>query len=300
MSNRLIHIDQAKAIGIMLIIASHVCVSSQFATTSLPYRYWVSVLNSFYVPLFFMLSGVFESNSPELRILNKRIKRLVRWICVFLIFGLISSGVCKRDWTIQSALQSTVIWFLFTLFWITILFGAIKRIKYKRVVLIALTMIGVSLANNDSVFYISQALICLPFYAIGFFLKQHIINSKFNNRNFVISFIIWILFMTVSYKGPQNISINIITQNFVSFYIIAISGSLVLIEFCKLFTNYWLTFYGRNSIVPMLVQMPFIWLLAKFSIVNDIMTYFLFAIIAGVLGGVCIPLFRNKYYDIFK
>ena len=283
-----------------MIIASHVCVAPQFATTSLPYRYWVSVLNSFYVPLFFMLSGIFESESPEWRILCKRIKRLVRYICVFLIFGLISSVVFKRDWTIQGILQSTVVWFLFTLFWITAIFQVVKRTKHKWLMLALLTAIGGCLANNDSLLYISQALICLPFYAFGFFMKQYIIKSKFNNRIFAISSIIWIVFMMVCYKGPQNISINIITQNVVSFYIIAISGSLALIELCKLFTCRWLTFYGMNSIVPMLVQMPFIWLLARFSIVSDIVAYFLSAIAACALSGACIPLFRNKYYDIFK
>ncbi len=41
------------------------------------------------------------------------------------------------------------------------------------------------------------ASICLPFYAFGFFMKQYIIKSKFNNRIFAISSIIWIVFMMV-------------------------------------------------------------------------------------------------------
>lgn len=156
------------------------------------------------------------------------------------------------------------------------------------------------LINNQSLFYISQALICLPFYAIGFRFKTYLTKPEFNLKSFLALLSLWLILMLLFYKGPQNISINLITQNIISFYIIAISGSIVLVEICKLFSNKWLLYYGKISIVPMLVQMPFIWLLANLYEVDNIIIYFLFAIIACVLSGACIPIFRNKYYDIFK
>ena len=60
MKDRLVHIDNAKAVGLMLIIASHIIPSEPFVKSHV-YEIWNSILNSFYVPLFFLLSGVFES-----------------------------------------------------------------------------------------------------------------------------------------------------------------------------------------------------------------------------------------------
>lgn len=142
MSNRIIHIDQAKAIGIMLIIASHICVTPIFATTSIPYKFWVSIINSFYVPLFFLLSGIFESNSFQWNKYFDRLKRLCRYILIFFIFGLLSSGI-KGNWSVVEGLHATVVWFLFTLLWITIIFGIIKRFKYNSLIVSILAMGGV-------------------------------------------------------------------------------------------------------------------------------------------------------------
>lgn len=59
MKKRLSHIDNTKAIGMMLIIASHI-IPSEILASSVIYKTYDGILNSFYVPLFFMLSGIFE------------------------------------------------------------------------------------------------------------------------------------------------------------------------------------------------------------------------------------------------
>ncbi|WP_084162870.1 acyltransferase family protein [Prevotella sp. RM4] len=74
MANRLHHIDNAKAIGMMLIIASHV-IPSQAVQDGLIYQTWNNALNSFYVPLFFLLSGIFESSTFDRK---KYVTRLLK------------------------------------------------------------------------------------------------------------------------------------------------------------------------------------------------------------------------------
>lgn len=50
--NRIDHIDIAKAIGIVLIISSHIVCTTNFSKDLLLTTYW-NVLGSFYVPFFF-------------------------------------------------------------------------------------------------------------------------------------------------------------------------------------------------------------------------------------------------------
>ena len=116
----------------------------------------------------------------------------------------------------------------------------------------------------------------------------------------VLSLTLWICNLVFFYKAPQNIALNMVSQSFPSFYISAISGSIFVIELCKLGGNKFLTWYGRNSIVPMLVQMVFIWIIARFLLADNMIVYYLLASTACMASGACIPLFRNKYYDIFQ
>ena len=81
MKERLIHIDNAKAVGMMLIIASHIIPSEPFVKSPV-YENWNSILNSFYVPLFFLLSGVFESTDVNDGKLCRRIVKLAKYICL--------------------------------------------------------------------------------------------------------------------------------------------------------------------------------------------------------------------------
>lgn len=52
--NRIDHIDIAKAIGIVLIISSHIVCTTNFSKDLLLTTYW-NVLGSFYVPFFFFV-----------------------------------------------------------------------------------------------------------------------------------------------------------------------------------------------------------------------------------------------------
>ena len=58
MKQRLIHIDIAKAIGLIIIMTSHINVHPSLREmTSM--KLYQDIIHSFYVPLFFILSGIF-------------------------------------------------------------------------------------------------------------------------------------------------------------------------------------------------------------------------------------------------
>ena len=140
-TKRIQHIDIAKAFGIMLIISSHVWTTTDLSESSI-FRDWDAVLNSFYVPLFFILSGVFESSSTDWRKYMLRLLKLARYVAVFAIFGFLSIGIFKGVWAIKSCFNGTVIWFLIVLFIITTLFGIIKHIRRNLLILFILGLGG--------------------------------------------------------------------------------------------------------------------------------------------------------------
>lgn len=154
--------------------------------------------------------------------------------------------------------------------------------------------------KSHSYGYIGQAMICTPFYAAGFHFKDFLKQSQFNKRTFIIGAVVWITSMLLFYKSPQNLSIMLITQPYIAFYISAFAGSFVVIELCKLFKSKWISYFGQNSIVPMLVQMVIIWLIAKLWLADSMFSYLIISVAAIILSGLCIPLFRNRYYRILQ
>ena len=299
MKDRLVHIDNAKAVGMMLIIASHIIPSEPFVKSHV-YEIWNSILNSFYVPLFFLLSGVFESTGVNDGKLCRRIVKLAKYICLFYVFGIVADGIVNSHWSLVSFKSQTTIWFLMVLLWITIIVGIIKRFKWHNYLDVGFVSGGLILAyKHMSLLYLGQACVCLPFYLLGFYCKDCLKKKNFDHRVFAVSFIIWLLLL-LGFHRTQNLSMNLIEQNIFTFYLDAIAGSLVVIELCKLFDVRMLSYFGRNSIVPMMVQIPLIWSVMKTMEVKTVYMYLLVSIIVCILCGLCIPIFRNKYYGLFK
>lgn len=102
--NRIDHIDIAKAIGIVLIISSHIVCTTNFSKDLLLTTYW-NVLGSFYVPFFFLLSGIFTPSSDSDNLLNKpsliKLGRgILNLIFLFFIFGITTYYIINGQWLI--------------------------------------------------------------------------------------------------------------------------------------------------------------------------------------------------------
>lgn len=296
---RLTHIDNAKAIGIALITASHIIPANNVSINNI-YTLWGEILSSFYVPLFFILSGCFEPKNYDLTKLKKRLIKLAKYCFIFYIFGIITDGIIYNNWTLTHCTSKTLIWFLFVLIWITLIVGFLKNYKFNYIIYIALTLIGIILSyNHSSYFYLGQSCLCLPFYLFGYYSKNILRNEKFNWKIALCALFGWLILLILFYK-PQNISLNLVNQNYITFYAEAILGSIFIIETCKLFHNKYFSYYGSNTIVPMMIQIPIIHLIDKYCEIKTIVLYYVAAIILNLLCYICIPIFRNKRYDIFK
>lgn len=299
--DRLYHVDNAKAIGMILIIWSHVWVTGEMAASCM-FEFWNMMLNSFYVPLFFVLSGIFEPSDVDYQHYFRRLVRLLKYCVLFSIFGIVVIGLIDGKWSVSSWRIGTTIWFIVTLLWITIIFGCIKNLATVIIVAINVvsSIIGYYLARRGhSYVYIGQAMLCMPFYTVGYLFKRWFRNPAFRKDVMLISAVVWI-FVTMCFSvAVQNIALNMICQPFVSFYVSAFAGSVMLIEASKALKCRYLSWYGRNTIVLMLVQLAFCKLIGRQFIVSGWCEYVGVAVLVVVLSGICIPIFRNKYFDVF-
>ena len=141
MKKRLTHIDNAKAFGIMLIVASHVVLECDYSTAweSALYNRWVQALSSFYVPLFFLLSGIFESSKTDWKVYFTRLTRCAKYVAVFAVWGIATYAIINGSINLKIGfLTYTPIWFLIVLLYITLMFGLIKchNAKYQRLIVL--------------------------------------------------------------------------------------------------------------------------------------------------------------------
>lgn len=303
--NRIEHIDIAKGIGIILIVASHVVLQTDkvSAMEAAIYKYWCNFLSSFYVPVFFMLSGIFETNSLMMRNYWKRILRCFKYVMIFFVWGILAYYVINGDWDIKKgALTYTPVWFLIVLLYITVLFGLIKRIrlKYQYLCIFVIGGGGYALAHTGhSYLWLGQTLLCLPFYAVGYWGKDWFKSMNFRPKVFFASLAVWIV-ITLLFDGEQNISLNLVNKPFVFFYTDALCGSIALIEFCKLIHSKILRYIGLNSIILMMTHLMFVQMNYKTMYIHiDSWQVWLLCVFALLPLSCCfIPLLRNKFYKI--
>lgn len=299
------YIDDARGISILLIIMSHVIVNMNNLTDwqSDVYRIYGYILGSFYVPIFFIISGLFNPINLDNKLI-KRIISLCKIIIIFIVFGALSFFILNNS-PIEGILRGTPIWFLITLLYITILFNLIRCIKNKYLyfsIILIVGIIGVLLAyNNHSYLYIGQACTSLPFYAIGFSLKKYILDESFSLKRLLVYLFCYSILFLFFYK-KQNLSLNLIEQNIVSFYLIAISGSLFVIEISKKIPKSFLLFsyLGKNTLPLLMVHIFLIGLLFSNVNIDSIFKYLGCCFIVIIVSIALIPIFKNKRYNIFQ
>lgn len=171
-SDRIGHIDVAKAIGMILIIFSHVWVDGSVVASS-AYVTFDSVINSFYVPLFFLLSGVFDSKEWTLTKFVNRSLTLIKYIIIFGITGILTIGLLYSRWELASIFRGSLCWFLITLLWINVLNIPVRRYRYGWGVIAIYIVVGCYLSyNSRSLLYLGNALVCYPFFVSGYFLRK--------------------------------------------------------------------------------------------------------------------------------
>lgn len=258
-------IDLAKGICILLVVYFHTCSAGPEPISVM--------LNSFRMPLYFVLSGIFFSryNGIVDFIIRKTNKLLIPfifwWLFSFVLISLMSSiagyGI---SWDYLSHILfedvrcNNPIWFLLSLYFCGIIFYLITIIseKYNHhlLLLVLLSSIvggfgfffgkfGVNLP-----FWIDSSMTALPFYAFGFCLRKETDFLQTTDKSkYYIPLSLMLFMITIFSKHVVWKTNDMSDASFFPFYLCGISGTLAILLLSKRINRIPLiSFIGRYSI----------------------------------------------------
>ena len=315
MQNRIEFIDLAKGVCILLVVIVH-CGLPLTIPGCLNLR----------IPLYFILSGIFFKTYNGLCdfILKKTNKLLVPFLFFYLIayiayyiVNMVAPGLIKSDASdifdvfTQRQYFNGPIWFLICLFWSNIYFYLIQKFVksdiLKAICILMICTIG-AIMGQKGVFLpcmIDVAMIALPFFYIGYLLKQTKLLSpnRFDRYNLLFVLTLWATsFLMESYLNIGNISFH---YNRYHGYLIldiisAISSIMAVLFLCKSIRKVpFVSYCGRYSIILLCTHHLYCRpLLILFNRISPSFSVYASAFFTIVLCYISIPLCR-KYIPMF-
>lgn len=288
---RICWIDLSKLVGILFIIAGHTIIYPDYGT------YIRSLIFSFHVPLFFILSGYTSklptTKSAFLNMTKKRIASLVLpAYCTYIfhvlfqlllsadktnilnknyIFNQFFSTIFTSVKTINSDSITTYsfgyLWFLICLFITHLILNYLSLFLNTKTLLLCslmFSLIGFQISRYSILpFCLDIALTVAPLYMLGIYFKKNNLPCKKNCCVFIF-FFIWILsWRLITFTSPLDVAKRIYPL-FPLCFIPAVSGSLFVIYICKFCPKnkiiYSISKLGRYSLWLLLIHdLDFIW-----------------------------------------
>jgi len=256
--SRLVWVDYAKVLGIYLVVFGHLPLQDSGLN---------QYLSTFRMPLFFMLSGYFESNGSMRKTAATGLKRLLWPYAVFYVlayawtlietfwlhipyypnptsyevlvkplFGFIL-GI--GDNTQYSTIINGPLWFLMALFWVKFLFSLLSTLSKGKPLFIYMAQIVVVAAawllkdcEYALWFSIECALLAMPFYVMGYCLKSYDLIERLQRSGKMafgipIAFVLSLLIFKVN--GGISIANGVYGKSILLCYLDGACGSLMLI-----------------------------------------------------------------------
>lgn len=271
-------IDLAKGMCILFVVSYHVDQCEMLYRNQDVNNFFMS----FRIPFYFMLSGLFVSfNSGYLSFILKKVNRLVI-PCVFFFFLTVAYSYLftfLRSKFLASAqgdifdsglwnffvrenvgldYPNIPIWFLVSLFTTYIIYMMLDAITRKNMYLIlALSFVlGVcgymcSVYRIDIPFYLDSSMTCMPFVAVGSYLRKKtgVLGMNGWKKTFAITLVC--LFVTIlTFGGDMTFYRNSYDGSIFSLYIAGCFGSISMLLFSKLIGSFPVVNYiGRYSII---------------------------------------------------
>lgn len=236
-ASRLDYIDVAKGIGIILVVWYHIATPVD------------NLLNLFFMPLFFFLSGVcFRTEMSAGEFLRKKGKRLLLPLCIGCLLGAALEvtvyQMANYHRTIESGFYNfwmvgnVPLWFLPTLFYTMAMVytveNRIKRPYLKLAIYLLLSGAGFALssAHCKNTLFIGQSLLVVPFFTAGYYCKSLLAGMKWKNY-----LILAAALLLLCYKGFDGIErTNIHQFIFQRFYY-----SSLLLGFAGIYAVLWIS-----------------------------------------------------------
>ena len=254
---RIYWLDNAKALGIILIIFGH----------SIPHSYLSHYIYSFHVPLFFFISGyLYKAGKYNFReFLYKKIRTLIIPYLCFAIISYLYWFFVVRNFSLSGTAltldttkpligilygigsggfeipMNVALWYLPCLFVVEIIFYFVKK-PYTLFAFAALGLLAKFMPFRMP-WGLDVALTAVVFYGVGHYYKDSWISYKFLPIILVTSLAFCFL------NEPIDMN-NLVYGNPIFFYIAAFSGIILFLNLSKVVKNYgFIQYIGSNTVI---------------------------------------------------
>lgn len=249
---RLLWVDTARGIGIILVVYAHVLrgqVSAKLLAPTLIEQLQDHAIYAFHMPFFFLLSGLFAGSAARspLRFLQRRFVSIVYpyllWSVAQTFLSIAANRYANTPGTIHALAQIAVhpigqFWFLYVLAILQLLLLLPRPIFYLLVPVSVLAGLEWGTASM-----LARAGWSLPFFAAGVFLGPHRLETWLHSTRqaafwFVGAAFLFLLLFSISF--PPTLMGGALRH-----YILAAAGSVAALSLARLIDD-------RIRILPML------------------------------------------------
>lgn len=293
MNNRDKFWDGLKFCLITLVVIGH--LADEFTDKSDIYKSVFLFIYSFHMPLFIFISGLFYKS-------ERIVEKVVFYISVGFLYKILTTLIDilkgSNNPTFTFLADGGPSWFMFVLAYYTI-FAYILRNQNKKYIIIVVIFINCFLGYDSSVgdfLYLSRFMIFFPFFIIGTVIDRESILKLRNNKNFLISVMVLIVwaFICVHYNDKIYLFRYLFTGRnafwdeiimygplfrFMAYIISFLVGIAVLFSVPRCFISK-VAFMGKNSLTVYFWHFRVYELLNVFFGVSILFNY-------GAIGKIC-------------
>lgn len=319
-TNLIKEVDYIKGIAILLVFIGHAATPS-FLPRPYTYEYIVQAIYSFHMPLFFLISGFLSYKITDMNLKKNYIKfiknKFYRLCIPFLTISFITNLmviaikiIVNSPLSINSILDMIKIiflypetgimgalWFLYTLFIISIISPILIKFPLKLVIVLAF-LLNIFVPNNIYFLSISRVCFFLVYFLIGVYFRKFYYNSinikNINIFNKILVLCVCVIsIMFYSYIITNDINISKYFINILNF-LCGLFGMIIMIIFTKEIKNFkssnFLSFLGKHSIDIYLLSWFFqVSSMILISSILHISNYNIFFVSNLIIGFLCIP-----------
>lgn len=304
MNKRIEYIDLTKGICIFLVVLNH---ESHYYQTKYPFQ---EIFNSFRLPLYFILSGLFFKMYGSFFdfCIRKTNKLLIPFVSFFILTYLIQNWIFTgeiggvfflRELLLHERLPyNYAIWFLPCLFEVNVLFYLLQRLFTTKLLCVLSVIIGICgiLLNTFNInlpLWIDNSMMYVPFLLFGHLLNQNtdILRKQPKwKRDVTLIILFFVSGYMFCYILPTNEYIRPLR-----FYLLGLSGTFMILLFARLAKVFQpFSYWGRYPIVILCVHFPILIHVKRILLRYDIdgISGMMFNLcITMILSTICIPFF---------
>lgn len=181
MKQRLLYLDNLRAILIMLVVLGH-CVQWDGCYPDYNSNLLFRFIYSFHMPLFFAISGylTYKGRYDEKLMGKRALQLLVPFVVWAFISPLFRLGTFSWELTSKALCYPDYgLWFLYNLFFYCVIFNLSElvvqkfRCKQELVVLSFVALLYALMAMVHTLFNVTQLCWFVPFFAIGYYGRKY-------------------------------------------------------------------------------------------------------------------------------